>query len=272
MKGKTKEIKKIIYFDRETIANILQEQNKGSKQTQTEMSTSSEVSADTEAEANVKLSVPLALRLSFLFTGRIGAKFLIKRESETMITSTEISEFDIIKSALSEMKSVRVSDVENSLTSFRVAGNLMRFVRGQVKDIDISEFNSVMNSFEGYDTYKIDDDNECYVRFNNSAFVSNYKGNDLLSTQMTLYCIKVGEFEKSSFDFMKQINKMQEMFSNAVSAQTLADIYPPKDQVQAPSSIRENSNNEASDKTVSLYDVVYACISLHEEKTERETR
>ena len=175
MKGKTKEIKKIIYFDRETIANILQEQNKGSKQTQTEMSTSSEVSADTEAEANVKLSVPLALRLSFLFTGRIGAKFLIKRESETMITSTEISEFDIIKSALSGMKSVRVSDVENSLTSFRVAGNLMRFVRGQVKDIDISEFNSVMNSFEGYDTYKIDDDNECYVRFNNSAFVSHSK-------------------------------------------------------------------------------------------------
>ena len=132
MKGKTKEIKKIIYFDRETIANILQEQNKGSKQTQTEMSTSSEVSADTEAEANVKLSVPLALRLSFLFTGRIGAKFLIKRESETMITSTEISEFDIIKSALSEMKSVRVSDVENSLTSFRVAGNLMRFVKNEI--------------------------------------------------------------------------------------------------------------------------------------------
>jgi lipid-binding SYLF domain-containing protein len=72
--------RKIIYFDKETIRNILQERNKGNKQTQTEVSTSVQSSAEVEVEASVKVNMPIILRLSFLFTGRMGAKFLIRRD------------------------------------------------------------------------------------------------------------------------------------------------------------------------------------------------
>ena len=259
-----KEIRKIIYFDKETIMNILQEQNRGSKQVQTEVSTSSQASAEIEAEASVKLNVPVALRISFLFTGRMGAKFLIKRERETTITSTEISEFDRLKPNLIEMQNIQISDIENSSTSFRVAGNYMRFVGGQIDGVDVKEFNAVMNGLEGYDTYKVDD--EHYVRFNNTAFVSNYKRIDLLSTQMTVYCIKVGDFKKDTFDFMNQINEMQNMFSNIEQDKTLADVYPPKQRNINPSSVDKSSDDDATKNDVTLFDVVYACVSVKDEK------
>ena len=253
-------ISKIVYFDKETIRNILQEQNKGNKQTQTGTASSIQSSAEIEAEAGTKLNVnmPFVLRLSFLFSGRMSASFLIKRERETTITSTEISEFDELKPSLVDIPNIQLSDVENSSTLFRVAGSYLRFVSGQVADVDVKEFNAVMSGFEGYDTYKVD--NNRYVRFNNTAFVSNYKRNDLLSTKMTLYCIKVGNFSRDSFDFMKQINKMQKFFSNISAGQTLADLYPPKYDEQA----FINPNDTSADYNegeIQLYDAVYACVA-----------
>jgi len=250
------QITKIIYFDKETILNILQERNKGNKQSQTGISTSAEASVEIQTEASVKLNVPLGVRISFLFSGRLGSKFLIKRESETTITSTEISEFDKIKNELIEQKNVKISDIENSSTSFRVAGNFLRFLKGQVQDVDVKEFNAVLNGFEGYDTYKISE--TTYVRFNNSAFVSNYKRNELLNTEMTLYCIKVCDCEKETFDFIEQINKMQKMFSNVEQAKTLADIYPPK---AAKTMETESHQNKSPGSNIELFDVVYACIA-----------
>ena len=259
-----KQVRKIIYFDKETILNILQELNKGSKQSQTGTATSFQSSTEIEAEAGTKLNVnmPFVLRLSFLFTGRINARFLIKKERETTITSTEISEFDELKPRLVYIPNIQLSDVENSSTLFRVAGSYLRFVSGQVADIDVKEFNAVMNGFEGHDTYKVDNDR--YVRFNNAAFVSNYKRNDLLTAKMTLYCIKVGNFYRDSFDFMKQLNKMQEFFSNINAGQTLADLYPPMHNEQKLTSTNSISS-DVNGNEIQLYDVVYACIATENE-------
>lgn len=51
-------INKIIYFDKETIGNIHQEQNRGAKTTQTDLFTSNNVSADVGIETNIKLGLP----------------------------------------------------------------------------------------------------------------------------------------------------------------------------------------------------------------------
>ena len=89
-----KSINKIIYFDKETIRNILQEQNKGSKTSQPGVSTSTEANVEIDVAAKVNLSVPFWDRLSFLLSGKLGASFIIRRDKETTITSTEISKFD----------------------------------------------------------------------------------------------------------------------------------------------------------------------------------
>lgn len=208
-------INKIIYFDKETIRNILQERDHGELSHKIDVSSTVQTKGllATEASAKLKLDVPLVSRISFLLTGKIEASYVVNRDTTTTISSTEISEFENLKPLLVSISDVQLSDIENSSTSLRVAGGYLKIVKGGVDGVDTKEFKAVMDSYDGYDTYAIDE--KRYVRFNNSAFVSNYKRNDLLTTTMTLYCIPVGKFEKKRFDFIKEIGKMERLISSA---------------------------------------------------------
>lgn len=88
-------INKIIYFDKETIRNILQERDRGELLRTTDIFSNVQTrgAIAAEASAKLKLDVPLISRISFLFTGKIEASYVVKRDSTTTISSTEISEF-----------------------------------------------------------------------------------------------------------------------------------------------------------------------------------
>lgn len=255
-----KNLNKIVYFDKETINNILQEMNKGNKLIEIGNTTSLKGSGQLEVDAQIKLSVPLIKRIAFLFSGKISANILKQYNNTTTITSTEISEFEKLKSELKHIENIQIKDIENSSTFFRVAGGYLKMMKDGVDEVDIKEFNDVMNSFEGYDTYRISK-NE-YVRFNNSAFVSNYKRNDLLTTKIDLFCIFVGKFKKEEFDFIKQINKMQTLITNFEKEETLAELFPSLEEEIETS--KEQENNENVIDYINLYDVVYASISIEE--------
>jgi hypothetical protein len=261
-----KSINKIIYFDKETIRNILQEKDHGERLSTTDVTSSikNEGSASVEVSTKIKFEVPLISRITFLFTGKIDASYIIKRDNTTTISSTEISEFEELKSLLTEMPSIQLSDIENSSTSFRVAVGFSKIIKGGIDGVDPKELMTVMDNCNGYDIYKVND--EEYVRFNSSAFVSNYKRNDLLTTTLTIYCISVGTFNKKRFDFMSEINKMSQLFSTAGHVQTLADIYPLSSETENEEALHSSNEKEVSDiNKVTLYDVVYACITT--EKT-----
>ena len=253
-----KTINKIIYFDKETIRNILQERDRGELLRKTDISSSVQNSGSVSAEASakLKLDVPLVSRITFLFTGKMEASYIIKRDSTTTISSTEISEFEKLKPLLTSISEVQLTDIENSSTSLRVAGGYLKIVKGGIDDLDTKEFKTVMDSYDGYDTYKVDD--KRYVRFNNIAFVSNYKRNDLLTTTMNLYCIPVGKFAKGRFDFIQEISKMEQLISTAEKPQTLADIFPANISVDEP---EEKKDVLGEEDKVTLYDVLYACVT-----------
>lgn len=253
-----KAINKIIYFDKETIRNILQERDHGELSRVTDVSSTTQVQATiaTEASAKLKLEVPLVSRISFLFTSKIDASYVIKRDSTTTISSTEISEFEKLKPLLVSIPNIQLSDIENSSTSLRVAGGYLKIVKGGIDGLDTKEFKTVMDSYDGYDTYEVDE--KRYVRFNNSAFVSNYKRNDLLTTTMTLYCIPVGSFDKMRFDFIQEISKMERLISTAEKPQTLADLYPSEIEIKANV---DTGSFEKEIENVTLYDVLYACVT-----------
>lgn len=258
---KKREIRKIIYFDKETIRNILQEQHHGEYSRTTASSSSAKSEGEIESSTKIKLDVPFITRLSFLLSGRLAASYVVKRDSSTTITSTELSEFERLKPQLEEIKCIQLHDIENSSTSLRVAGGYLRIVKGGVEGVDTKEFKAVMDNYDGYDTYFIDANR--YVRFNNSAFVSNYKRNDLLATTMTLYCIRVGRFDRERFDFMKEISKMERLFSQTNGNKTLSDYYPPKTAIAAESKGKCTDgvhSPTSGGNTIDLYDVVYACI------------
>lgn len=252
-------INKIIYFDKETIRNILQERDHGELSRKTDVSNSVQTQGTvaTEASAKLKLDVPFVSRISFLFTGKIEASYVVSRDSTTTISSTEISEFEKLKPLLTAISNVQLSDIENSSTSLRVAGGYLKIVKGGIDGVDTKEFKTVMDSYDGYDTYAVDE--KRYVRFNNAAFVSNYKRNDLLTTTMTLYCIPVGEFERKRFDFIEEIGKMERLISSAEQPKTLADIYPPEMQSMGTSEVAAGIS--VPKDTVTLYDVLYACVT-----------
>ena len=252
------EIRKIIYFDKETIRNVLQEINRGdfSKTTEESMTFQSEGSAEVSLE--VKLDIPFWDRFKFLFSSRIAASYMVRKDSSTTITSTELSEFEKLKSKLTKMEDITICDIENSSTSLRVAGGYLKMVKGGVDGVDIKEFKAVMDSYEGYDTYMAKKNQ--YVRFNNTAFLSNYKRNELLATTMTLYCIPVGKFRKDRFDFIEELSKMEHLVSKTSVKQTLADVYPPLNRLNEPL----DKNVQSADNTeelIELLDAVYACIS-----------
>lgn len=251
-------LNKIIYFDKETISNILQELNKGNKTIQTGISSSIRGTGELDMEAKVNLSMPLIKRISFMFTGKLDVMYIKQRDSTTTLTSTEISEFEKLKGRLKNINWVQVKDIENSSTFLRVAGGYLRMIKGGVDEVDVKEFNSVMDSYDGYDTYKISDKE--YVRFNNSAFVSNYKRNDLLTTKLNLYCIPVGEFEYVEFDFLQQIDKMDNLITGFEKNSTLADVYPSEIPEES-SNIPNPSTLKQSNYMIKLYDVVYASIA-----------
>lgn len=260
MSKKKKGINKIIYFDKETISNILQERNKGelSRFTDTAYSTTTSGSVSATVNSKIDLQVPFLTRFLFMITGKIDASFIIMHNSLTTVSSTEVSEFEKIKEELVCLNKVQLYDIENSSTSFRVAGSYMRMLKAGVEDVDTNEFISVMDNYDGYDTYKVDENR--YVRFNNTAFISNYKRNDLLTTTMDIYCIPVGTFRKERFDFMLEINKMDQLIKDSEKPQTLNSIYPPKENNGFLTN-RETSKEPESGKDVILYDALYACIA-----------
>ena len=101
-----KEIRKIIYFDKEIIRNILQEQYHGDYTKTVAASSSIKNEGEIEASAKIKLDVPFLSRLAFLLNGEISASYIVKKDSATTITSTELSEFEKLKSQLKELSNV----------------------------------------------------------------------------------------------------------------------------------------------------------------------
>jgi len=250
---------KIIYFDSETIKNTLQEYYKGEKEKHFENTSKAEASANIEVGGRIKLGVPFMERFQFLFSGKLEAHFINSKEKTTIITSTELSEFEILKKYLKEFNNISIDDIENSSTFFRVAGGYLKVVQGGVEGVDVHEFKEVIDSFDGYDTYKISQD--VYIRFNNTSFVSNYRRNDLLLTKMNAYGVFIGEFEKDQFDYIKQINKMEDLVTDVNSNKTLADKFPlPNNNGQE---LKETAKtNDDCVPKIKLYDIVYACVPL----------
>ncbi len=209
-----KSINKIIYFDKETIRNILQERDHGELSRKTDVSNSVQTQGTvaTEASAKLKLDVPFVSRIFFLFTGKIEASYVISRDSTTTFLIPNIPEFEKLKPLLNAISNVQLSDIENSSTSLRVAGGYLKIVKGGIDGVDTKESKTVMDSYDGYDTYAVDE--KRYVRsLTTLLLLATIKGTILLTTTMTLYCIPVGEFERKRFDFIEEIGKMERSIS-----------------------------------------------------------
>mgnify|MGYP000111147683 CR=1 FL=1 len=253
-------LKKIVYFDRETINNALQRQNRGLIQnTQTQSSnTSLDAKAHIVSDFSASLNVPFLSRLKFLFNGKLKIDYLREWDSRTTVTSTDISQFQSIEENLTSFSKVQLYDVKNSLTSFRVAATFSRLVRTTNQDFNVKEASDLLSSMEGYDLYDIKD--KRYVRFNQNAYLSNYKRNDISMSILDLYCVKVGTYDLDDFDYLKKLNSMQSLFDiSGIQAKTLDDIY--FEEKNPDGSMSSQTNTSHNENVIALYDVLCAYVS-----------
>lgn len=256
----TSSLKKIVYFDRETINNALQRANKGAVQEISSQRSNTVLDGDVNAESHLStsLGVPFIGRLKFLFNGKIELQYLREWDSRTTVTSTDISMFRTIEGSLTPFTKVQLHDVKNSLTSFRVAATLLKLVKSNNQDFNIREVADLLVSMEGYDLYDIGDNR--YVRFNQKAYLSNYKRNDISMSVLDLYCIQVGDYPPDSFDYLKKLNSMQSLFDvPTMQGKTLEDIYFSSNSPETEQ--QPNAGNKQNGRSIKLYDVLCAYVS-----------
>ena len=239
------ELTKIIYFDRESTTNILELQNMGTSVKKSHHIKQTNFRASVSAGMKVNLGIPLWNRIKFVFSGEIDAEYLYRKEQETFITSTEISEFNSIKNNFKNFSGVKIKDIKNSSTFFRVASGFLKMANNPKETFDIKIMKDILDSFEGYDVYQLENDENTYVRFNNSAFVSNYKRNDLLTTTMSIYCLNVGKFSREKFDFIQQIESMKDIFGDISKPKTLDGNLA-----------KLHNDTTSQNEEINLYDVI----------------
>jgi len=257
----TTQMQKIVYFDKETIGNILEQLHGGSFSNVSSVDKAKAISAQgkTDASASVRLPVPLIARIRFVFTSRLSASYTKKTSTLTTVTSTDVSQFKEIRDDLRAFKNCSLSDIKNSLTSFRMAVGYANALRDGVDGLNTRELANLLNETEGYNLYDIGESR--YVRFNSSAFISNYKYNDIVNSKLDLYCIKVGSFKHEDFDFTRRMKRMQDLFdSSADGGQTIGDVYPPGESSNLYVRVRPGDTSDVDD--ITLYDVVCAYISV----------
>lgn len=261
MSGSTTTVMKVVYFDKETIGNILQQQHGGDYLSVESKSDGYRVGGEASAESSaaVKLQVPFSARLKFLVTGRVDASFVRESGSLVTVSSTDISQFEAIKPNLKRLEGVSLKEIKNSLTSFRMAAGLLNAVKDGVAGVKTRELMELLEDVEGYSVYEVASTE--YVRFNTQAFLSNYRYNDILHSKLELYCIEAGVFERIEFDYLRQIQGIQDLFDiEGTSSAALADMYPPRGyQGQAGFSVL--TDNDRTEE-VTLYDVVCAYLAV----------
>lgn len=253
-------LRKIVYFDRETINNALQRMNDGAmeKLHLRSSSTSFEANATAGSRLSTNLGVPFFGRLKFLLSGRIDLSYLHEWDSRTTVSSTDISLFHSIENDLTPFLGVQLHDVKNSLTSFRVAATFLKLVKSSNQEINAKEMADLLSSMEGYDLYDIGGGR--YVRFNQKAYLSNYKRNDISMSALDLYCVNVGNYMKSDFDFINKLDEMQSLFDiSDTQKKTLGEMFFEDD--ESSDQLKLESKCEQSDCKIKLYDVLCAYVS-----------
>jgi len=83
-------INKIVYFDRETIQNILQERERGklTRKTNTTYETEDTNYISAGASLKINIGVPFLARLLFLLSGKLDYSYIQKWKDETTVSST----------------------------------------------------------------------------------------------------------------------------------------------------------------------------------------
>ncbi|MDH6604252.1 hypothetical protein OKW23_001411 [Bacilli bacterium PM5-9] len=236
---------KVIYFDEETISNILIKKDEGIEQT----SKISNKNLEAGMSTSISIKMNFLARFKFLFSSKMNANYIL--QEQTTLSSTILSKFNKEKKSFNNFENVCLSDIESSFTSYRIALMFAKIAKNELSNngLDVRGMEDLFDNFEGYYIFKEDkDDKIIYYRFNMSSFLSNYKINEIKNSILNLSTIYIGELPKNNFNIMKTIEELN----------TSLDVVDETFKAYLNDTNTDEDIQENEDETIYLFDVVYA--------------
>ncbi|QGX45252.1 DUF6414 family protein [Streptococcus equinus] len=266
---------KIVYFDEASVTDYVQIVAGGELQKTTELLKESSAEADTnvEATAGVKMlgifKAILGLEASGSVSANASASINTDRIAKNIVKNTILTDFlesvdgnvktngKAAKGAIKKFENYKISVEKESLSYMVMVSPYLSMMKNGTNipagdfSIAVEKLENALKSAKGYYEFVGTKGNsKVILRFNISSLRNNYKINDLLKMNLSIYAIKVGT---SSLD---QLNINNELDIDASSILPSNPEYKPE----------EDSEELEDDKTkkIDVYDVLLAGVEVND--------
>lgn len=238
MKENKKELNKIIYFDEESITNLIYIESGGEIElVQQQDSKSSDVfKINGNGEFGVKGSVGKILNFlsPFNFKADVSGNYSKAGESSELINTvikntllTDFIDLDKEKLGVEIFEDINLEPYKDSITYMKIMTPIFSAIDGNFNagefDVNISKLDEALRNSKGYyemTAYDAQDRSsgiKCILRFNLGSFKNSYSLLDLTKMDLRYYAIKVGEMNLKNLKFEEifvQNNKSEEREKN----------------------------------------------------------
>lgn len=266
---------KIVYFDEASVTDYVQIVAGGELQKTTELlkESSAEAGANVEATAGVKMSgifkAILGLEASGSVSANASASINTDRIAKNIVKNTILTDFlesvdgnvktngKAAKGAIKKFENYKISIEKDSLSYMVMVSPYLSMMKNGTNipagdfSIAVEKLDNALKSAKGYYEFVGTKGNsKIILRFNISSLRNNYKINDLLKMNLSIYAIKVGT---SSLD---QLNINNELDIDATSILPSNPEYKPEEESEEP--------EDDKTKKIDVYDVLLAGVEVND--------
>lgn len=259
-------MKKIVYFDEESVTDYVQVKLGGNLEKTTELLDEKDAGAETEANAKVSVGITSMLKKIIGFGAEAGveantyASIQRNKMVKSIIQNTILTDFIGLVNGIEEdnkddlkiFKDYKISVEKDSLSYFVMISPYLTMLKnnGAIQagefDIEINKMDEAIKGGKGYYEFIGKKGKHIVVfRFNINAFKNNYRIADLVKMKLTLYAICVGETT------LEQLN-----INNELNIDKQVSIT--KDNPSYEKTTNENENDDNFSKSLKVYDVLLA--------------
>lgn len=275
MEENKKELNKIIYFDEESITNLIYIKSGGEIELvqQQDNKNSDVFKIDSDGEFGVKGSVGKILNflLPFNLKANISGNYSKAGESSELINTvikntllTDFIELDKEELGVEIFEDIYLEPYEDSITYMKIMTPIFSAIEGNFDagefDVNISKLDEALRNSKGYYemiAYEKQDRTsniKCILRFNLGSFKNSYSLLDLTKMDLRYYAIKVGEMNLTSLKFEKIFEQ------NNNSKEKEKNYKEVADSLMAEKEETDNNNQGNLNPIYDVYDVILAAV------------
>lgn len=223
---------KIVYFDEDSVTDYVQIIAGGKLEKTTELLKESEKSSTGEVAVNGKMGISgvfhalLGLEARASAEATMGIALNTNKMAKNIVKNTILTDFlDILndetkgrskrlsKGSIKKFQGYKITVEKNSLSYIVMVSPYLSMLKGGTDipageyNVDIEKLDNALKSAKGYYEFVGTKGNsQVVLRFNINSLKNNYKINDLLKMNLSIYAIKVGTTTFEQLDVNQELD------------------------------------------------------------------